>query len=192
MSKPTSKRLLLKDAWWFLRPTLAVLLCFLLAGFVAYSLSERKVGDLSQRISEAEAFAEKMEGLALPSPELAPDDVVRIQTKALASELNREGIVQCMCFASPENLLATGPVEKFSRIVRGPQFEALAAPDAISVGGPTFQDSNARVMVTVLNGQRIHAYIWVLAKQTAPPYVDCWMTEGVFPLAEQPNSPNEI
>ena len=56
-----------------------------------------------------------------PSPDLSPEDVVRIQVEAL--QRNDEpspdaGIEAAFRFASPSNRRATGPLGRFSEMVR--------------------------------------------------------------------------
>eukprot|EP00947_MAST-08B_sp_MAST-8B-sp1_P001319 g1319.t1 len=49
---------------------------------------------------------------------LSPTDVVINQLYAL-QENSDEGIAKCFAFASPENRMVTGPLDKFARMIRG-------------------------------------------------------------------------
>lgn len=172
-----------KDVIWFLRPTIVVVICYCLAVGLSFLMSGPSVQQLDQEISTVHEMAMDIGELKKPSQTLSPRNVVEIQTDALRNEDQKTGSLQCMCFASPDNLMVTGPLEKFARIVRGSKFAALSNPQALLIGDPIFRDGNARVLVTAIapSGE-VNAYVWVLAQQVSQPYVDCWMTDGVFPL----------
>src|SRR5437667_11630954 len=60
-----------------------------------------------------------------PSPELSPEQVIKIQIKALKNNnsFDRDnGIEAAFVFASPENKTYTGPIERFARMVRNPLY----------------------------------------------------------------------
>lgn len=163
----------------FLRPTLFVLFCFLLSIFGAYLLSKLRNSEVTQ---DTTTLAVQEGTFRLPVPSLTAEEVVLIQLDGLASERNAHGILQCMAFASPDNLAVTGPMERFGRMVRTEKFRALAAPEQILIGKATIVENNARVLVTLLKDRKVWSYIWVLSKQRESPHEACWMTDGVFPL----------
>ncbi len=183
-----------KDLFWFLRPTLGVILCYCLAVGLSYVISERSVQRLDKEIDVIRDIAKDIGELRKPSQTLTPREVVEIQTDALRNEDQKTGAVQCMCFASPDNLAVTGPLERFARVVRGQKFAALSNPQALLIGEPIYKDENARVLVTAIaKSGEVNAYVWVLARQASEPYEQCWMTDGVFPLGADVAWPeNEI
>lgn len=185
---------MLKRDWlWFLRPTLGVMLCYFVAIGLSYLLSQRNVEELDQRLSVVNEFANAFDEIAKPSPELTPKEVTKIQATALSDPDQTRAALRCMCFASPENLIVTGPFERFKSMVRGSRFKVLSAPDALVVGDPIFQGDNARVLVTAIANEQVSAFVWVLAKQTEGAYQNCWMTDGVFPmLSNAKGADNEI
>lgn len=151
------------------------------------------MNELDAAVREIKYFADELGDVKSPEISLTPKEVVELQLLALSDEDRNRGIIQCMCFASPDNLVVTGPLEKFARIVRGEKFAALSDFDAYLIGDSIFKDENARVLVTVLADDQIHAFVWVLAKQTMQPYENCWMTDGVFPVETEDDwSPDEI
>ena len=168
--------------FWFLRPSILVVAAYLLAVGASYLMSQKNEDELDRQFAEATSLADQIGTLVQPSPAFTPKQVVEMQTGALRSPNRKQGVVQCMYFASPENLLVTGPLEKFARIVRGRKFSSLSSPDAVLVGEPIYQADNARILVTAAGNGRIDAFVWVLAKQKDAPYEDCWMTDGVFPM----------
>ncbi len=103
-----------------------------------------------------------------------------------------------MNFASPDNLAITGPLEQFGHMVRSKTFRALTTPDRVLVGQTKFIDGKARVLVTLVEGRKLSCFVWVLSKQEQPPFEDCWMTDGVFPvrfgeqIEEGSDRPNDV
>eukprot|EP00039_Didymoeca_costata_P006925 m.94662 g.94662 ORF g.94662 m.94662 type:complete len:270 (-) comp13455_c0_seq4:167-976(-) len=54
-----------------------------------------------------------------PGPDVLPEDVVRLQMEALRNDRNCHpaGISACFAFASPDNKAATGPLDRFIRMI---------------------------------------------------------------------------
>lgn len=181
------------DVVWFLRPTLAVLACYIVSIGVSYQMSQKNVDTLEQELGNVVRLAEETAGLKVPSRSLSPKQVVEIQLEALRDKDVNRGVMQCATFASPENFAVTGPLDNFAKIVRGGKFRVFASPDIVAVGDPVFVGENARVLVTVLAGRQTSAFVWVLAKQTSPPLNGCWMTDGVFSMDREDRwTENEI
>ena len=67
-----------------------------------------------------------IDGLPTPDPSHEPEQVVEIQLDALAANDTPEanaGIKTAYNFASPANRRSTGPLDRFVRMVEGPQYE---------------------------------------------------------------------
>jgi hypothetical protein len=164
-----------------------VLLCIVLCGIGAY------VGATFARLSHSEygitaavsppARAE----MKLPSPNLSPEDVVRLQVDALrAFQRDPSAINQCYALASPANRAVTGPLDRFIAMVENAIYGSLVRQTGALVGRPVIRDGQATVFVTVLDANRTtHGFRFFLSKQTDPQYFDCWMTDAVIPAEEQ-------
>ena len=123
----------------------------------------------------------------VPSPELAPSEVVRIQVEALRENgpLN-DGIELTYRFASPGNKRSTGPLDRFIEMVRSaPHDRLLNHLDAdygrLAVAG---EEAYQTVVITDNKGDEL-AYVWVLSRQGKGAFKDCWMTDAVIP-AQRP------
>lgn len=120
---------------------------------------------------------------AAPNPALDPAEVVRTQLEALKAD-NDAGIAVVFRFASPQNRQATGPLERFTQMLRSSYPQLLGhrssklAPTVIE-GSEAFQ----AVEVTARDGTT-HRFVFILGRQTAVPFQDCWMTEGVMQPGE--------
>ena len=66
------------------------------------------------------------DNLVQPSPEIDPIDVVEIQLFALQSnDENDFGIKQTWEFAHPRNKMATGPLPRFTNMIKTPAYSIL-------------------------------------------------------------------
>ena len=127
--------------------------------------------------------------LILPEASITPEQVIRIQIDALRNESQGLGALQCYCFAAPENRIVTGPIERFTVMVRQPPFDILQQVATYTIEPPEFQDDMARCLVFVVGENRnLRAFSWILKKHREEPFDECWLTAGVFLLydSEQP------
>ena len=99
----------------------------------------------------------------MPSPELDPSAVVRIQVEALRnnSQLN-EGIVLTYNFASPANKGFTGPLNRFIAMLNSASYKQLLNHRSARYGPVVVSDREARqiVIITDMEGELISAYQW--------------------------------
>ncbi len=116
-----------------------------------------------------------------PNPSLSAADVVRVQMRALqANDLTDEGIRTTYRFASPANKSATGPYERFARMIKSAPYRAMLNARDIQFGAVNSGDAEAvqEVRVEGADGTEI-TYVFFLRRQTLKPFQDCWMTEAV-------------
>ncbi|MGB5260313.1 MAG: DUF4864 domain-containing protein [Gammaproteobacteria bacterium] len=119
----------------------------------------------------------------MPSPELDPVEVVRIQVKVLPNNSPRnEGIELTYRFASPENRRFTGPLARFVQMVQSEPHDRLlnhrqARYEPLAYSG---NEAHQPVIITDSAGEEI-AYHWVLVRQTEGEFKGCWMTDAVIP-----------
>jgi hypothetical protein len=120
----------------------------------------------------------------VPDPKYSAADVVGIVLHAL--QHNDEpapdhGIAVTFAFASPANRESTGPLDRFTLLVKNPEYRSMldyrtARRDPIDIFG-----SHARQRVTVIGaGGETRVFIFMLSKQESGPYNGCWMTDGVL------------
>ena len=117
-----------------------------------------------------------------PDPSLSAEDVVRIQMKALQGNgLTDEGIRTTYRFASPANKSATGPYERFARMIKSAPYRAMLNARDVQFGAIDRGDAEAlqEVRVEGADGTQI-TYVFFLRRQTLEPFQGCWMTEAVI------------
>jgi hypothetical protein len=172
----------------FLRPTFFALVGFGLVvgvGNLTFLNAPRPEEQGPEGFLPGEAGRLDLGSVVLPRPDLAPEEVVKLQLAGLSDQKSDGvGILQCYCFASPANRAVTGPLERFGRIVRQGPYQCLARPRALLVGRPQIEREAARVLVTLVDEQTVvRAFTFVLARQHDGPLQGCWMTDGVFPAS---------
>ena len=121
---------------------------------------------------------------AYPEPELKPNDVVRLQLLAMQQNDDSDfGIEVTFRFASPANKKQTGPLKRFTRLVRNPSYRPLLNHINATFLELTVEEDFAvqDVIITTSNGKRI-GYRFRLSIQKGPLYPGCWMTDSVIPF----------
>ena len=111
-------------------------------------------------------------------------DTGKIQVEALRNNsLLDEGIELTYRFASPGNKRVTGPLVRFTAMVRSPPYDRLLNHRSARYGPLAVSGDEAyqRVIVTDAAGEEV-VYHWVLSRQSEGQYKDCWMTDGVLPV----------
>ncbi|MEM7735869.1 MAG: DUF4864 domain-containing protein [Deinococcota bacterium] len=118
-----------------------------------------------------------------PSLELSPEDVVRIQVGALGSNDDPypdAGIAITFNFASPQNKLMTGPLERFVLLVKNPLYADMINHVEAEYGPVEVNGDQARldVILTTADGRRT-GFGFILSKQSTGEFAGMWMTDGV-------------
>lgn len=125
-----------------------------------------------------------------PSPDLSPEDVVRLQVEALQNNDEPHpdaGIEAAFRFASPANRRATGPLERFTAMVKGQAYSAMLGFERAEYGEMRVEGDQAAQRVTLVqpDGRRV-SYVFGLSKQSGGEYDGCWMTDSVMRETEMP------
>ncbi|HEX4871640.1 MAG TPA: DUF4864 domain-containing protein [Nevskiaceae bacterium] len=114
-----------------------------------------------------------------PRPERDPGEVVQLQLQGL-QQADAAGFEQAFTLASPGNQAQTGPLPRFVAMLREGYPELLGHRQA-ELGGILIEGEQALVPVRLQarNGLSFQ-YVFLLSRQTEPPFVDCWMTDAVL------------
>ena len=121
-----------------------------------------------------------------PNKELSPDQIVSIVVDALKhndATTGDIGINTVFRFASPNNKSVTGPIDRFTQMIKGGFSDMLNHVDS-SFSDIEVSDDIARqaVWLTGQNGVE-RGYVFQLGKQVGGKYDGMWMTEGVWPIS---------
>jgi hypothetical protein len=121
--------------------------------------------------------------MVVPSPDIAPAEVIAIQLNGLQYNDMPEtdaGIRQAWAFAHPRNRAATGPLPRFTMMLKGPGYEMMLnhasheiRPAKTGEGWRQFD-----VFMEAGNGD-VMQFAWIVEKVTEGRYRDCWMTVAV-------------
>ena len=123
------------------------------------------------------------ENLVKPNPGIKPIEVVEVQLFALQSndENNDLGILQTWEFAHPRNKMATGPLPKFTSMIRTPAYSILLNNLKFETKEIFNNGKNAGVAVRIeARDNKAYTYLWSLEKVDEEGSLkDSWMTTGV-------------
>jgi hypothetical protein len=128
----------------------------------------------------------------VPSPSLDPAAVIRIQVEALrANGLLNEGIKLTYSFASPENRRSTGPLGRFTAMIRSAPYDRLLNHRSARFGPLSVSGAKAFQTVTIVDKEGEETrYLWVLSRQSQGELKDCWMTDAV--ISSQNRAPRQL
>ncbi len=120
-----------------------------------------------------------------PSTDMTPQTVVKTVVNALRDNDGEDnGIRTVFCFASPGNKTNTGPLERFTSMIK------RGFPDMLNHEASYFEEMKIDgdvalqpVWLTTSDGEEI-GYMFKMGKQKSGEFEGMWMTDGVFPIRE--------
>lgn len=126
---------------------------------------------------------------------LTAQQVVQHQVMALRQN-NDVGINITFGFASPANRIHTGPIEKFTRMIRNSTYKCMLTSHTSCIT-PIVMDAEQRRAQCLVTFYAPHGnandpmgdhlvFDWRITRQVDPRYSDCWMTDGVSPVGRIP------
>ena len=121
--------------------------------------------------------------LVYPNPDIAPAEVIAIQLNGLQHNDSPEtdaGIRQTWAFAHPRNRAMTGPLKRFTTMLKGPGYDVMlnhASHEIVPANsGEGWRQYD--VFMDTENGA-VKQYEWIVEKVTDGRYKNCWMTVAV-------------
>ena len=119
--------------------------------------------------------------LIKPNSKIKPSDVVKIQLLGLQKNndvFEDSGIEQTWNFAHPNNKKATGPLERFKRMIKGNNYQMMINHLSHTITQVRRGDSWVQFEVILLDKEKIyHKFNWQVEKYTKDgPLKDCWLT----------------
>lgn len=122
-----------------------------------------------------------------PSPRLSPEEVVSAQLAGFAQG-DDEGIARAFAFASPGNRANTGPLPRFTRMIREAYPELIGHREA-ELAPLREDDSHAYQGVEIVGADgRSHLYLFILSRYEQEDCDGCWMTDGVSKRPADPDA----
>jgi len=120
-----------------------------------------------------------------PSADITPDQVIKIVVEALRCndpETGDEGIATVWRFAAPSNKAITGPLERFSNMLRG-GFSNMLNHSNAEFGPIEIDGDRATQPVWLVTPQgNEFGYVFTIRRQGVGEYEGAWMTESVYPV----------
>ena len=122
--------------------------------------------------------------LQKPTPEINPEDVVKIQLSSLMNNnepyLNA-GIEQTWEFAHPSNRAFTGPIQRFTQMMFAPSYAVMLDHKKHEILEVKLEKNIAYFFIelTSIDG-KMFGFKWTLEKvKEEGGFKDCWMTTAV-------------
>ena len=117
----------------------------------------------------------------VPSPDFTPDHVVRIQLEALQNNNAKDqGIAVAFRFASPKNKMATGPLGRFTQMVKNKPYRVLLNHKKVTYGPMEPFKNGVRQRIILHTNDGIHRFIFKLSRRRIGPCSGCWLTDSVL------------
>lgn len=118
-----------------------------------------------------------------PSTLLKPGEVIKTVIDALRdNDATDAGIATVFCFASPGNKAQTGPLERFTNMIKRGFSDMLNHSDSyyddIQIRGDVAVQP---VWLVTSDGKEV-GYLFRMGKQASGEFQGMWMTDGVMPL----------
>ena len=122
--------------------------------------------------------------LLKPNSKIKPSEVVKIQLLGLQKNndvFEDSGIEQTWNFAHPNNKKATGPLDRFKRMIKGNNYQMMINHLSHTITQVRGGDSWAQFEVIILDKEKIyHKFNWQVEKYTEDgPLKNCWLTTMV-------------
>ena len=119
-----------------------------------------------------------------PNSNIEPSEVVKIQLLGLQKNndgFEDSGIEQTWNFAHPNNKKATGPLDKFKRMIKGNNYQMMINHISHTITEIRGSDNMVQFEVIILDNKKIyHKFDWLVEKYTEDgPLKDCWLTTMV-------------
>ena len=121
--------------------------------------------------------------LVYPNPDIAPAEVIAIQLNGLKHNDSPEtdaGIRQTWEFAHPRNRAMTGPLKRFTTMLKGPGYDVMlnhASHEIVPANsGEGWRQFD--VFMETEDGE-VMQFAWIVEKVTDGRYKNCWMTVAV-------------
>jgi len=120
-----------------------------------------------------------------PDPALSPSQVVSIQLEALKNnDVPRldAGIKQTYALAHPDNKRLTGPLPKFTQMIKGPLYQVMLNHRAHSIEKVAQSANRAVFGVTVVGaGGEVYKFQWTVQRIETGGDAGAWATISVSP-----------
>ena len=121
--------------------------------------------------------------LVYPNPDIAPAEVIAIQLNGLKHNDSPEtdaGIRQTWEFAHPRNRAMTGPLKRFTTMLKGPGYDVMLNHASHEIVPANSGEGWRRfdVFMETEVGE-VMQFAWVVEKVTDGRYKNCWMTVAV-------------
>lgn len=134
-------------------------------------------------LAASSTIAGNTECTATPSIDKTPESIVRTVVEALRLNDNDDsGIATVYCFASPGNKQMTGPIERFTGMIKSGYGDMLNHSDSEFDSIEIRDDVALQPVWLTTPGGSVVGYLFRLGKQSDGEFAGMWMTEAVYKI----------
>ena len=123
--------------------------------------------------------------LIRPHPNITPKEVIKIQLQSLqknSETIPDAGILQTWAFAHPSNRLMTGPIERFTLMMKSQNYKYILNHRNHQIERVFKTDGHSQFAVTITTeDNKKMTFKWELEKVRKGEYFGSWMTTSVSP-----------
>jgi hypothetical protein len=123
--------------------------------------------------------------LLMPNSSIPPKRVIEIQLQAMQQNDVPSpdfGITQTWVFAHPNNKRVTGPLERFTAMVKGPNYQLLLNHRQHIIKSVVLTENYALFNVSITTAsEHIASFKWEVSKVKSGTHRGSWMTTAVSP-----------
>ena len=123
--------------------------------------------------------------IILPNPSLQPNNVIEIQLQSLQKNdepIPDSGIIQTWAFAHPNNRLITGPIKRFTLMMKSENYKNMLYHRDYKIEPVLKTNDRSQFAVTIITSDdQKMAFKWELMKVLTGEFTGSWMTTSVSP-----------
>lgn len=123
--------------------------------------------------------------IILPNPSLQPNNVIEIQLQSLQKNdepIPDSGIIQTWAFAHPNNRLITGPIKRFTLMMKSENYKNMLHHRDYKIEPVLKTNDRSQFAVTIITSDdQKMAFKWELMKVLTGEFTGSWMTTSVSP-----------
>ena len=120
-----------------------------------------------------------------PNPNLQPKSVVKIQLQSLQKNdepIPDAGIIQTWAFAHPNNRLMTGPIKRFTLMMKSENYKKMLYHRDYNIEPVLKTNDRSQFAVSIITSDdQKMAFKWELMKVLTGEFAGSWMTTSVSP-----------
>ena len=131
------------------------------------------------------SFQLQLKNFVQPNTELTAYQILALQLKSLKNNKRLKqdrGIQQVFIFAHPENKKVTGPIDKFTQMLKSDTYSMFLDHDEAKVAVMHQDQFHEVYLIRVFKGKESRDFLWTLITYIDNNKIPYWYTVNVIPV----------